>query len=259
MFYVKTNDLKITLISVKSFTCKQSKHGTVPNLRLRGVMLAPSGSGKTVLLAYSILKVYRGCFERMYMFSPGVNVDQTWEAVKQYQEDVTKVRESDKEQLYYDHYNTEDLEKIIETQSKVILHMKKQKHSHLFSVLVIVDDFADDPSFSRHFKLLHSLFTRGRHNRITTIVSTQKFTAVAPIIKVNATFLCVYRLRNTKDLETFLEELSALTPRKELIEIYHLATREPYSFFVYQPRRPSLERYLLHYCHAEDILIILIL
>jgi hypothetical protein len=25
--------------------------------------------------------------------------------------------------------------------------MKKQKHSHLFSVLVIVDDFADDPSF----------------------------------------------------------------------------------------------------------------
>ena len=108
--------------------------------------------------------------------------------------------------------------------------MKKQKHSHLFSVLVIVDDFADDPTFSRHSKLLHSLFTRGRHNSISTIVSTQKFTAVAPIIRVNATFLCVYRLRNTKDLETFLEELSALVPRKELIEIYQVATKEPYSF-----------------------------
>jgi hypothetical protein len=86
-----------------------------------------------------------------------------------------KVRESDKEKLDYDHYTTEDLEKIMETQSKIILHMKKQKHSHLFSVLVIVDDFADGPSFSRHSKLLHSLFTRGRHNSISTIASMQKF------------------------------------------------------------------------------------
>jgi hypothetical protein len=95
----KTNDLKITPISVKSFTCKQSKHGTVPNLPLRGVILAPSGSGKTVLLANFIPKVYRGCFERIDAFSPSVNVDQTWEAVKKYQSFVMKVRESDAEKL----------------------------------------------------------------------------------------------------------------------------------------------------------------
>jgi hypothetical protein len=115
----KTNDLKITPRSVKSFTCEQSKHGTVPGLPLRGVILAPSGSGKTVLLANLILEVYRGCFERIYIFSPSVNVDQTWEAVNKYQTDVMKVKETDEETLYYDHYSTEDLEKIIETQSKV--------------------------------------------------------------------------------------------------------------------------------------------
>ncbi len=141
-----------------------------------------------------------------------------------------KVKETDTEKLYFDNYNPEDLENIIETQHKVILLQKKQKHSHLFSVLVIVDDFADDPSFSRHSKILHSLFTRGRHNSISTIVSTQKFTAVAPIIRVNATFLVVYRLRNSKDLETFLEELSAMLPRKELVELYQMATKDPYSF-----------------------------
>jgi carboxylesterase type B len=127
----KMDELKITPISVKSFTCKQSKHGTVPGLPLRGVILAPSGAGKTVLLANLILKVYRGCFERIYIFSPSVNVDQTWEAVKRYQADVMKVRETDEETLYYDHYQTEDLEKIIETQSKVILHMKN-KSTHTF-------------------------------------------------------------------------------------------------------------------------------
>ena len=236
----KSNDLTITPISLKDFTCKQSKHSVMPKLPLRGVILAPSGSGKTVLLSNLILKMYRGCFERIYVFSPSVNVDQTWEAVKKYQEDVMKVKESDADKLYFDHYNPEELEHIIETQHKVILHMKKQKHSHLFSVLVIVDDFADDPSFSRHSKLLHSLFTRGRHNSISTIVSSQKFNAVAPIIRVNATFLVVYKLRNAKDLETFLEEISGMIGRKELIELYQMATKDPYSFLYINLIAPKL-------------------
>ncbi len=236
----KSNDLTITLISLKDFTCKQSKHAVMPKLPLRGVILAPSGSGKTVLLSNLILKMYRGCFERIYVFSPPVNVDQTWEAVKKYQEDVMKVKENDAEKLYFDHYNPEELEHIIDTQHKVTLHMKKQKHSHLFSVLVIVDDFADDPTFSRHSKLLHSLFTRGRHNSISTIVSSQKFNAVAPIIRVNATFLVVYKLRNTKDLETFLEEISGMIGRKELIELYQMATKDPYSFLYINLVAPKL-------------------
>ena len=109
----KHDELKITPISVKSCTCKQSKHSSVPSLPLRGVICSPSGSGETVLLANLILKIHRGCFERIYVFSPSVDVDQTLEAVKKYQADVMKVRESDTEKLYYDHYNTEDLEDIL--------------------------------------------------------------------------------------------------------------------------------------------------
>jgi hypothetical protein len=195
----RTNDLKITSISVKTFTCEQSKHGGVPNLPLGGVILAPSGSGKTALLANLSLKVYRGCFERIYVFSPSVNVDQTWEAVHKYQAVVMKVRGSDTEKLYYERYNTEDFENVIETKPNVSLHMQTQKRSHLFSVLVIVNGFADDPSFSRHSKLVRSLFTRRKHKSISRIVSTQKFTAVAPIIRVNATSLVVYHHRNAKD------------------------------------------------------------
>ncbi len=36
-----------------------------------------------------------------------------------------KVKESDSEKLYFDHDDPEDLENIISTQRKVILHMKK--------------------------------------------------------------------------------------------------------------------------------------
>ncbi len=53
---------------------------------------------------------------------------------------------------------------------------------------------------------------------------------MAQIISVNETFLCVYRLRNNKYLECFLDEVSGTVGRKELLEIYSLATKEPYTF-----------------------------
>ena len=82
-----------------------------------------------------------------------------------------------KEAIYFDHYDPSDLINIIATQHKVTDFMKKKKFTKLYQILVIVDDFADEPSFSRHSKLLHSLYTRGRHNSISTITATQAFTA----------------------------------------------------------------------------------
>ncbi len=65
---------------------------------------------------------------------------------------------------------------------------------------------------------------------ISTITATHKFTAFHPIIRVNATELFVYRLRNYRDLETFIEEVSAVYDKKTLLEMYHVATDEPFSF-----------------------------
>ena len=79
----KSNDLDIKPIDVKEFSCKQSKHSeVVPKLPLRGVLLSPSGGGKSVLLANLVLKVYRGCFERIHIFSPSIDGDSTWVPVK---------------------------------------------------------------------------------------------------------------------------------------------------------------------------------
>ena len=165
-----------------------------------------------------------------FAFSPSVNVDQTWEEVKKFQDKVMGVKETETDPLYFDHYDPEDLQHIIDTQQKVILEMKKRKLTKLFSICILIDDFSDDSNFSRHSKLLHSLFTRGRHNSISTLVSTQKFASIAQIVRINATFLIVYRLRNNKDLESFIEEVSGTIGKKELLQMYYLATKEDYSF-----------------------------
>ena len=105
--------------------------------------------------------------------------------------------------------------KIIDNQKKIVEYQKKQKDTkNVFQILIIVDDHADDPAFSRNSKLLHSLFTRGRHSGISTIVSTQKFAAIHPIIRVNATELIVFRLRNYQDTQMFIDELGGLVDKK---------------------------------------------
>ena len=93
------DEIIIKPMKLQECTCKQSKHDIVPKLPLRGVILSPSGGGKTVLLSNLILNVYRDCYERIYIFSPSVHVDQTWQAVKDDQEKLMKVKETPKEQL----------------------------------------------------------------------------------------------------------------------------------------------------------------
>ena len=65
---------------------------------------------------------------------------------------------------------------------------------------------------------------------VSTITATQKFSAIHPIIRVSATEMYVYKLRNMKDLDTLIDEVSAVLDKKTLSELYHQATAEPSSF-----------------------------
>ena len=171
-----------------------------------------------------ILKIYRGSFERIYIFSPSVHVDDTWSAVKKYIVDVMKV-DAEKEQLYYEEYDPVALKKIIDIQHKVIDFQKKNKHKDLFSILLVVDDFSDDPRFVRYSNILHGLFTRGRHSAISCILSTQKYNVLAPIIRLNSSALFIFRLKNMTEVNAFIEENSALVDKKSLYDMYQQAVK----------------------------------
>ena len=95
---------------------------------------------------------------------------------------------------------------------------------------------------------------RGRHNAINIITATQKFNALSPIIRVNSRQLVFLRLRNYKEIETMVEELSAVLMKKSsvadtknlaeakklLLEVYNIATEEPYSFLFINLMKPDV-------------------
>ena len=183
------------------------------------------------MIQSQILKIYRGSFERIYICSLNVHVDDTWTAVKKYVSDVLKV-DAEKEQLCCEEYDPAALKKIIDTQHKAIDFQKKNTQKELFSILLVVDDFANDPKFVRYSSLLHGLFTRDRHNAISCILSTQKYNVLAPIIRIYANVLFIFRLKNMNEVNAFLEENSALVDKIKLYEMYLKAGNfAPYSFF----------------------------
>ena len=109
--------------------------------------------------------------------------------------------------------------------------MKETYYKKIHQILIVVDDMADSPEFTRHSKLLHGLYLKGRHTFISSITATQAYAALSPLIRKNATELYVYRLRNYRDLESVVEELAALYDKKTL-DIYQTATSEPHYFFI---------------------------
>ena len=105
------------------------------------------------------------------MWSPSISVD--WLPVRQYVQNELKV-DLEKEKCFFDGDIPEELDKVRRQKHKVIEYQKKNNHRKSFSILIIVDDFADSKAFSRDTPLLNQLCVRGRHNGCCIITATQK-------------------------------------------------------------------------------------
>jgi len=179
---------------------------------------------------------YRNVYSRVWVFSPSCakGIDPAWDAWRKHVRDVMKVPEE--EQTMWSSWEPEVLEKLIQRHAKVNAHMKEKKHKRGFVALALVDDFADAGEKVMHSStnVLTSLFVRGRHLGVACWLLTQKLRVVSLIARTNFTFMLVWRLRNAKEREQIVEELSALLPRRTLLAMYDLATAEKHSFWYIQ-------------------------
>ena len=53
--------------------------------------------------------------------------DDNWNAVKNYIEKEMKQEHSDKDPMYFDYYDPKDMDRVINTQEKVVQYMKKKQ------------------------------------------------------------------------------------------------------------------------------------
>jgi hypothetical protein len=215
---------------IKEFTCKQSRFEHVPKLPMRALCFGPSGSGKSILLQNFCIDIYRSCFERIFIFSPSINLDHVWRPVKKYIREELGVDEA-KEPFCFDTYNEEALERIIAQQFKLAEFMK-ENGKFVYSILIICDDMATNVQFMRNSRMLNDLYVRGRHAFISVITSVQKVVAVSSMIRTQATHTFTFRLRIFQDLQIWLEENSAIVSKKQLLQFTTIRHRDLMVLFI---------------------------
>ena len=231
---------KIEPINVKQYEFKQSPYPQADKLPFRSIIVSASQGGKGILIQNLVLKNYRGCSERIYIVSPTAHIDEAYKEIIKYIEKEVKV-DNKKEQYLFDEYNPESLSHIIDTQHKVIEYQKKMKMKKLFSCLLIIDDFAEDKTFMRYSKILHGLYTKSRHFGLSVITASQKYNALATILRLNTSSLYIFKLKNMAEVDAFVQEQSALVGKKTVYEIYKLATEDqPYSFLFVKLRESDV-------------------
>jgi hypothetical protein len=139
----------------------------------------------------------------------------------------------DSEKCFFHEFDHDALNKIVENQHKMTIAMKEKKgNKKLFNILIVIDDFSDDPSVlhNQGKNVLNTLFTRGRHQNISCWISAQKLTTISTVIRTQTQFYCIGRLRSNKELQAILEEISATYPVKTLQRLYDHATEQPHGF-----------------------------
>ena len=192
-----------------------------------GVFLSPSGGGKTTTLISMLLGPYRGVFDQIHVFSPSVEIDSAWLPVKEFAQHLEG-------SSFHAEWDEQALREILDEQRTKIKMLKDAKTKKpLPQILTVIDDFADRADIMHHAgNILTTLFIRGRHFGSSCWLSSQKLTAISQVARVNFRFLCCWRLRNAREIQSLMEELSALYPPQVLYEMYETAiSDEDHSFW----------------------------
>ncbi len=72
-------------------------------------------------------------------------------------------------------------------QHKITPYTAHLLRKNLIQIFRIIDHFAYVPSFARQSKMFHALCVRGRYHMINATTASQRFNAIHPNIRVNAT------------------------------------------------------------------------
>jgi hypothetical protein len=234
---------KITLQKgIPEYFVSQSPSEIMPRLPgANALIVGPSRAGKSTAMASMILDKdkYRGVFSRIFLWTPSIDVDDSWEPVKRYIREELGHDEKAEGPFCFSTFNPADMLRIAKRQQKITETLKKayaEKNytgqKRLYQLLFIIDDFADSPQVLRKAGgVIESCFIRYRHFGISTWLSVQAPRLVSPAVRKNITFCLLFAVRSAQELMiALLEEFSNLVSKEGLLKLYRLATERPYQF-----------------------------
>ena len=132
----------------------------------------------------------------------------------------------------FEDFNQSQMDQIVAgwtEQTRKTLAKRSDKSQEVKTLLMVFDDVADRPEIVRSALVPH--FVKLRHAKIHTVLLQQQFHLAHPVLRVNCTFLLIFRLRDEKELDNVITSLSGHYGFKKTMAMYRAAVDdEPYSF-----------------------------
>ena len=170
-------------------------------------------SGKSELIKY-MLNLYGHMFNKIFVICPS-------EAVNHFYQKILPIEN------IFNEYSDEWIDKLMKRLIKLNAGKKDDECAH---ILLVLDDCVSDVNF-HSAKNFEKLFTRGRHLKISLIITTQYPYLIPPVARINTDYILVGQM-NKQGLKVMCDEflMGDIEPR-EFMKMYYNATND-YGFLI---------------------------
>jgi hypothetical protein len=193
-------------------------HSYLPSQHM--LITAPTASGKTVLLINMIGRKkfpYLKYYEKIHVFSPTVEIDNSWNLLKNIKNSPYVLKEDMDIDYIYD---------LIARQEEDILLLGKNKAKHH---LLVIDDHGGDMKSSKN-RFMVSLLMRLRHSNIHLWLTTQSYRAIPRGMRLQFAYHIIFRV-SPQELEIIANEVNGSLDSNVFKSMYLTAiTDRPYNF-----------------------------
>jgi len=170
-------------------------------------------SGKSELIIY-IVSLYGHQFNKIFVICPS-------EAVNKFYSNILP-----SENIFND-YKDEWIEKLMTRLIKINVGKKDNEAAH---ILLILDDCVSDVNF-HSAKAFEKLFTRGRHLKISLLITTQYPYLIPSVARINCNYILCGQM-NKQSIKIMCDEflMGDISP-KEFLKMYYDSTND-YGFLI---------------------------
>jgi thymidine kinase len=177
------------------------------------VIAGKMGQGKTSLLTALVKKVFKKCFETIYVFMP------------------SNSRESIENDIYGKNIPAEQLFDTITFDNISHVYSEIQENSkEKYNSLIIIDDFQVAMKDPEIIKVLQKIITKMRHLRTTIFLLQQNFQALSKPLRELASNLIIFNLGKSQ-LEKVFDELIQLNKGKYQ-QIIDISFKDPHDWLL---------------------------
>ena len=135
-----------------------------------------------------------------------------------------------KSENFFRTYSDEVLDQIIEQQEEFLYEWGIEKgRKKMPQVLIIFDDMLNTNAMSNSSsitKLIHI----ARHYKISVWISTQKYSGVPRVVRINSDVMTIWRPYNLSEMDHILDEHANKQNKKKMYKIMMEIFKEPYQF-----------------------------